>query len=505
MSATTIRSLLIYLWSKNIAQNSGLKTLCEARSESDIEAFWAMKSAVCDLPPAERAAEEGQAHEAEMAAKNIRLLTPADRPNDYPLSLLPLFPIPSVIAARGDLRLLRAPQIAIVGSRETMPEAYDVCHAIADEIIARGYAVTSGGAFGIDAVAHRRAMARAAPTIVVSPGDILSPGSPKNADIYEYAGSRGAIVSQFPCGFVPIKRNFPSRNRIIAALSSATIIIHCREKSGALYTAQAARKLAKPVFVASMRGFHPLSEGSLQLVKQGKAKLISSLSDLDELPKTPQRILPFPAAMPSPFDAFSEANCDNNAENAICEHNAEYSAISALCNETSAQTASNGEDHSSCKDRRDENPSAVNLIDKYGGDIVSGGENRCGVVPKSGGGSLPLAEACAAKKSCGSQRAAAAENAQRQGNAKESAHYSDAAEDFGASPILSPPQLSAYGRALIDSLATSDAVRHILLQCPMTREMLRQFLQFPRDFDEVMLELELRGDIARSGGIYCLV
>ncbi len=499
MSATTtIRFLLIYLWSKNIAQNNGLKTLCDARSQSDIEAFWAMKSAVCDLPPVERAAEEGQSHEAEMAAKNIRLLTPADRPNAYPLCLLPLFPIPSVIAARGDLRLLRAPQVAIVGSRETMPEAYDICHAIADEIIARGYAVTSGGAFGIDALAHRRAMARAAPTIVVSPGDILSPGSPKNADIYDYAGSRGAIVSQFPCGFVPIKRNFPSRNRIIAALSSATIIIHCREKSGALYTAQAARKLAKPVFVASMRGFHPLSEGGLQLVKQGKAKLISSISDLEELPKTPQqRLLPFPAAMPSAFSAFSELNCNDHAENAISGHSFEYSATAASNGGTSCLNASNGEEHSSRKNCCDEKPSAGILIGKYCGDTVSGGE--------SCGGSLPLGKACAAKKTCGSQRAADEENAQRTENANESAHKSGTADNRAAPLLLSTPQLSAYARTLTESLPTSDAVRHILLQCPMTREMLRQILQFPGDFDEVMLELELRDDIAQRGGIYCLV
>ncbi len=409
MLSATIRSLLIYLWKSNICQNKGLQGLMASQGAADVEAFWSQKQGVHRLPSIEKVVDEVKEYEFEMESKNIRLLTPVDEHHAYPLGLLPLFPIPSVIAVCGDVKYLTMPQVAIVGSRSTLESAYDVTHSIVDAIASRGFCVTSGGAFGIDAIAHRRAMARRAPTIVVSPGAPESPGPSKNEDIYAYAREHGAIVSQYPCGFAPLKRNFPSRNRIIAALSSATIIVHCREKSGALYTAQAAQKLGKPVYVAAMRGMHPLTEGGLALVKQGKALLLSDCADLEPIIGKKQRDLPLQKML------FDRGDAEENAA-AMVDEDME-------CDE-------------------------------------DGDESRTEAAVANG---------------------------------------------FGMSSNLMPSALDAFCRAQMRDHSTVDVIRNILRQSPMTRENLRHLLGYPEDFDEAMLDLELGGEIAQTGGAYGLV
>ena len=147
----------------------------------------------------------------------------------------------------------------------------------------RGFAITSGGARGTDAISHRQAMLRQRPTIVVAGtgADTVYPA--ENRDIFEYAILHGAVVSPFPSGTGGRRPNFPMRNAVIAALCAAVIVVQCREGSGALYTANYATQMGIPVMVPTLPGFCDLTEGSLNLARSGKAGWITRAADLDQI------------------------------------------------------------------------------------------------------------------------------------------------------------------------------------------------------------------------------
>lgn len=188
-----------------------------------------------------------------------------------------------VISVYGDRSLLLQKQVAIVGSRETTESGRKMCQLVANAVIDRGLVVTSGGALGIDAIAHRAAMQANQPTVVVTATDVTAVYPKDNADIFEYARKFGAIVSQFPRATMPRRQLFPSRNILMAALSEATCVVQCREKSGALYTASASVQMKRLVLAGAVEGGNALHEGGLKLVKSGVAKLVSEPSDFDVL------------------------------------------------------------------------------------------------------------------------------------------------------------------------------------------------------------------------------
>ena len=463
MVLPTIRALLIYLWKNNLSQNTGLKALVALKSRSEIDIFWEQKREIHRLPPIEQAIEEAKSYEFSMGAKSIRLLTPYDEYSSYPVRLNPLFPNPNVIAVCGVEKYLRMAQASIVGSRTMLESAYDVTHAIVDALVSRGYVITSGGAIGIDAAAHRRAMARSAPTIVVSPGGPDLPGPMKNADIYEYARSRGAIVSQYPLGYAPMRRNFPSRNRIIAALSSATVIVHCREKSGALYTAQAARRLGIPVYVAAMRGMHPLTEGGLALVKQGKARLLSDVADLDSIVERKQGELFF---FQSPGES---AKSDGDFWAGVEETGGCFDGVSVR--------------------RRDV------VSGKGGGASRMMGEDELGDVVCEWGSSR--------RGGCeGEEGFCDWENSFAPSRSRWSGRSRADLDGVCKSELL--PEAVEGGNAgiSIGEDSTSDGIRNILRRGATTRENLRRLTDYPSDFDEAILDLELSGEIELSAGTY---
>lgn len=124
-------------------------------------------------------------------------------------------------------------------------------------------------------------MAREKPTIVVA-ASCDAPCIPcENADIFDYAVAHGAVITPFPLNRPARRAHFPLRNALMAGLSLACVIIHCRVQSGALYTADASLRYARPVYVAAADGFDDLTEGGLQLVKAGRARLLSSGEDID--------------------------------------------------------------------------------------------------------------------------------------------------------------------------------------------------------------------------------
>jgi DNA processing protein len=170
---------------------------------------------------------------------------------DYPPSLRevasPDRP-PPTLRLRGILP--RSAGIAIVGRREATDSARSFTRALVFDLATAGYAIWSGGALGIDASAHEAALEAGAPTVVVTGGGLARPYPPEHIPLFERVLAHGgALLSHLPDTAPPTAPNFIARNRILAAVTIATIVIEAGVKSGARSTAAAARKLGRPLLV----------------------------------------------------------------------------------------------------------------------------------------------------------------------------------------------------------------------------------------------------------------
>lgn len=170
---------------------------------------------------------------------------------------------------RGTLTTTR-PTVAIVGARAASVVAMERAHAVARHLAGRGIHVVSGGALGVDGAAHRGALAGGGTTTVVlgSGIDVLYPS--RHARLFEQIVERGgALVSMFPVGTQPRGSTFPQRNKLIAALADAVLVIEADVHSGSLSTAHAAKELGRVICA------WPGSRGCERLLAQGAGILES--------------------------------------------------------------------------------------------------------------------------------------------------------------------------------------------------------------------------------------
>jgi len=185
--------------------------------------------------------------------------------------------------------------VAIVGARAASGHAMAATRSLAEELAWAGIVVVSGGAIGIDAAAHRGALDAAGDTVaVMATGlDIAYPA--RNRPLFEeiLSSGRGALISAFPAGVPPRRYRFVRRNRIIAGLADAVIVVEAGLASGALYTAAAARDYGR------LLGALPGSPGCEALIAQGAA-VVETAADLESAlagrPRRPQVIVPEPAS-----------------------------------------------------------------------------------------------------------------------------------------------------------------------------------------------------------------
>jgi DNA processing protein len=197
----------------------------------------------------------------------------------YPTLLRSLTRCPLALYVAGDVDALKRPQLAVVGSRNPSPQGRDTAFAFAQYLALRGLAITSGLAEGIDAAAHRGALAAPGVTLgVLGTGvDIVYPRV--NAALGAELSRQGALISEFPLGTPPRRSNFPQRNRIIAALSLGTLVVEATPRSGSLITARHAGGQGREVFAIPGSIHNPLSRGCHQLIRRG-AKLTETADDI---------------------------------------------------------------------------------------------------------------------------------------------------------------------------------------------------------------------------------
>jgi DNA processing protein len=190
---------------------------------------------------------------------------------DYPEALLAIDGGPPIITARGRIQLLSQPaKVAIVGARNASANGRRLAQDMARELAARDALVVSGMARGIDTAAHLGALqAQRAGTIAVIAGgiDVLYP--PENAALFERLGEEGAILAEMPPGTEPMARFFPRRNRIIAGLSRAVVVVEAALKSGSLITARLANEQGREVMAVPGSPLDPRCRGSNHLIRQG--------------------------------------------------------------------------------------------------------------------------------------------------------------------------------------------------------------------------------------------
>ncbi len=257
------------------------------------------------------ALKSGQAKQATDAAlkwsegENCTLLTLQD--DNYPVEFVMHTTPPPLLFLRGEKALLQKRKVAIVGSRHPTPQGIQNAISFAQSLNEQGFVIVSGLAAGIDSAAHQGAINGNGETIAFLGTGIDRVYPSSNKKLAHTLIEKGLLVSEFPLGVKPIAQNFPRRNRLIAALTEATLVVEATLESGSLITANLAVQMNKEVMAIPGSIHNPQSKGNHKLIKEG-AKLVESVDDiLAELPDiclNPNTSTNF--LLSSPFDEPAE-------------------------------------------------------------------------------------------------------------------------------------------------------------------------------------------------------
>ncbi len=201
---------------------------------------------------------------------------------DYPRRLLNCFDCPSMLYYKGSADLNTSKIISIVGTRNNNDYGKSVCEKIIADLAEQNILIISGLAFGIDSIAHKSALKNSLKTVgVLAHGlDRIYPN--QNKLLARQMMENGGLITEFKSGTNPDKQNFPKRNRIVAGMSDAVIVIESGLKGGSLITAELANGYNKDVFAIPGRITDVKNEGCNYLIKNNKAALITSADDLLE-------------------------------------------------------------------------------------------------------------------------------------------------------------------------------------------------------------------------------
>lgn len=210
---------------------------------------------------------------------NVQILTVFNK--NYPNRLKPLDDAPPLLYYKGNVDLNHSRVLAIVGTRQATKYSHDILQEFLKELVPYNVQVVSGLALGVDIIAHRQSLKNGIPTIgVMANGlDMVYPADHRKT-AHEMS-SAGGLLTENSFGSKPDAPKFPARNRIIAGMADATIVVEAAAKGGAQITAQIANSYNKDVFAFPGPVNVPFSIGTNQLIKSHQANLISSVKDLE--------------------------------------------------------------------------------------------------------------------------------------------------------------------------------------------------------------------------------
>ena len=198
----------------------------------------------------------------------------------WPAALRELPRPPERLWVRGSLPAEPA-GVAVVGTRAATEEALDLAEQLGRDLAASGLVVYSGGALGIDGAAHRGALSAGGTTVAVLAGGLDRPYPPEHAELFErIVAGGGALLAEVPPGERPRPGRFLARNRLLAALAQAVVVVQAPARSGALSTARKARDYGRPLFVVPFSPLEPRAEGGLALLARGEARVCLSARDV---------------------------------------------------------------------------------------------------------------------------------------------------------------------------------------------------------------------------------
>src|ERR1700683_113151 len=207
-----------------------------------------------------------------------------DEPS-YPQALLQIYDPPPLLYVLGNVEVLAKYTLSIVGARRPSTYGNLMSERLGRDLAARGLAIVSGLARGIDACAHQGAISSIAGETIAVLGtgvDVIYPK--ENKKLFGTIQERGAVISEFPLGTFAGAQNFPIRNRVIAGMSLGTICVEGGQYSGSLITSRLAMEFGREVFAVPGNVTQPTAFGPNLLIKQG-AKLVTGWEDVvEELP-----------------------------------------------------------------------------------------------------------------------------------------------------------------------------------------------------------------------------
>jgi DNA processing protein len=224
---------------------------------------------------------------------------------DYPPLLAELDNAPAVMTIRGDTALFARTSVAMVGARNASAAACRFARGLAVELGREGVVVVSGLARGLDTAAHQGSLATGTIGVIASGIDIAFP--PENRGLQDQVAEQGLLIAEQPPGSEPLARNFPHRNRVIAGLSTGTVVVEAAPRSGSLITARLAAEAGRDVMAVPGSPLEPRAQGCNLLIREG-ATLVQSAADiLETIRPIDPRMVRAPA---SPFDGTASTEPD---------------------------------------------------------------------------------------------------------------------------------------------------------------------------------------------------
>ncbi len=232
-----------------------VRALDEHRQTADVEKLW-----------------------QQLTVMGIEVFTIADE--YYPKLLKEIYDPPPVLFYRGDLGCLARPCLAVVGTRQATTYGRRAADELTSELAAAGFVIVSGLAYGIDAIAHRATLRSHGTTVAVLANGLDTVYPTAHRDLaHDIVAANGLLLSEFPPGVPALKQHFPQRNRTIAGLARATLVIEGARESGALITARSALESNRDVMALPGSIFSDQSQGTNDLLKAG-AHLVTSANDV---------------------------------------------------------------------------------------------------------------------------------------------------------------------------------------------------------------------------------